>query len=276
MTEETCCRRLILVLAALMMAAALVHPVQAQGEGTSDTAGLSPYWEPVVLRWENIIVRYAQARRLDPDLVASVVWKESRGDATAEGPTGAVGLMCVKPFPWRPSAEELENPWTNVSAGTGTLGQVIRDGYGDVFYALAAYNGGWDQTHLRVTKAYAADVLDHYVRAVAVEHGLDPDGDWVAVLDVEGLPDHRTVTVLGPGRDVARYTERPWSGEGLPSVPNCCAAHATVYAFEDDRGRDARTELWLLTGNPLSAVGEPGRAAPSTSSAGLEMAGAGW
>lgn len=276
MTEETSCKRLTLALAALMMAAAHVHPVQAQGEGTPDTAGLSLYWEPVVLRWEHIIVQYAEARRLDPDLVASVVWKESRGDATVKGPTGAVGLMCVKPFPWRPSAEELGNPWTNVSAGTRTLAQVIRDGYGDVFYALAAYNGGWDQTHLRVTRAYAADVLDHYVRAIAVEHGLAPDGDWVAILAVEGLPDHRTVTVLGPGRDVARYTERPWSGDGVPSVPDCCAAHATVTTFDDGHGRDARTELWLLTGSPPAVVGQPARAALPVSSAGLETAAAGW
>lgn len=247
MSEETCFRVLAIAAAvALMSAVALAYPIIAQGEERPDTSGLSPYWEPVVLRWEHIIVRYADLRGLDPDLVASVVWKESRGVATVEGPTGAVGLMCVKPFPWRPSAEELVNPWTNVSAGTGTLAHILEDGYGDVYYALAAYNGGWEKIHIPATRAYATDVLEHYVRAVAVEHGLAPDGDWTAVLAVEGLPDHRTVTVLGPGRDLARYTERPWSYPGVPAVPDCGMPHATVVRFDDGHGREARTELWLL------------------------------
>jgi hypothetical protein len=224
----------------------LSHPVLAQGEGVSDTSGLSPYWQPVVSRWERIVVRYAEERHFDPDFVASVIWKESRGISTVQGPTGAVGLMCIKPFPWRPSAEALENPWTNVAAGTKTLAQVIRDGNGDVYYALAAYNGGWDQIHLRVTRSYATDVLDNYARAVAVEHGLPADGDWIAIISVEGLPDHKTVTVLGPDRPLARYTERPCPQADVPSAPEGSPPHATLIAFTDERGQEVRVSLWLV------------------------------
>lgn len=248
---------LIAVIAAVVLVASHARPVLAQGNGPSDTSGLSPYWEPVVGRWENIAVRYGEMRHLDPDLVASVIWKESRGISTVEGPTGAVGLMCVKPFPWRPSQEELRNPWTNVAAGTRTLAQVIRDGNGDVYYALAAYNGGWDQIHLGVTRRYAADVLENYVRAVAVEHGFSADGDWVAILSVEGLPNHRTVTVLGPDRPVARYTERPLEAN-VPSVPVDTRPHATVITFVDERGQQARVNLWLVEKGGTSA----GSAAP--------------
>ena len=233
------------VTAAIILVASRVHPVLAQGDGPSDTSGLSPYWRPVVGRWENIVVEYGERRQLDPDLVASVIWKESRGISTVEGPTGAVGLMCVKPFPWRPSREELRDPWTNVAAGTRTLAQVIRDGSGDVYYALAAYNGGWDQIHLRVTRRYATDVLEHYVRAIAVEQGFSADGDWIAILSVEGLPDHRTVTVLGPDRPVARYTERPWEAD-VPSVPVGTAPDATVISFTNEQGQEARVDLWLV------------------------------
>lgn len=259
MTEETCCKTLAVALSAVIIVAPFVHPVLARGEGLHDDGGLSPYWRPVVSRWENVVVRYAERRGLDPDLVASVIWKESRGDSAAIGPTGAIGLMCVKPFPWRPSAEELRNPWTNVAAGTTTLAQVIRDGNGDVYYALAAYNGGWDQIHLRVTRRYATDVLDNYVRAVAVEHGLSADGDWVAILSVEGLPDHRTVTVLGPNRSLARYTERPWSRIEVPSAPDGRRPDATLIRFKDERGRDARVSLWLIEGNRLSKLGREPR-----------------
>jgi hypothetical protein len=222
------------------------HPVLAQGEEPSDPSGLSPYWRPEVSRWERIIVRYAEQRRIDPDLVASVIWKESRGIATVRGPTGAVGLMCVQPFPWRPSANELRNPWTNVEAGTKTLAQVIRDGNGDVYYALAAYNGGWDQVHIRITREYATDVLGNYVRAIAVEHGLPADGDWIAIISVEGLSDHRTFTVLGPHRSLARYTERPWRQADVPAVPVDLPRHATLIAFTDEGGREVRVNLWLV------------------------------
>ncbi len=266
MNEETCSKTLAVALSAAIIVAPYVYPVLAQGDELSNSSGLSPYWRPVVSRWESIIVRYAERRGLDPDLVASVVWKESRGDPAAVGPTGAVGLMCVKPFPWRPSAEELRNPWTNVAAGTRTLAQVIRDGRGDVFYALAAYNGGWDQVHLGCTRRYATDVLDHYVRAVAVDHGFPADGDWTVLLSVEGLPDQSTVTVLGPGRKVARYTERPWSHAAVPAAPEDHAPHATALRFQSEHGREVRVNVWLIeTDQASNLVGGTSGVQPSYS-----------
>lgn len=253
---ETFRSRYIAVLAALIMVASYVHPVLAQGDGLSDTAVLSPYWEPVVSRWQNLVVHYGEKRQLDPDLIASVIWKESRGVSTVVGPTGAVGLMCVKPFPWRPSPEELRNPWTNVAAGSATLAQVIRDGSGDVYYALAAYNGGWDKIHRGATRRYAADVLDHYVRAVAVKNGFTVDGDWIAVLSVEGLRDHKTITVLGPNLPLSRYTERPLETRG-PAVPHGASPHATVSSFTSERGQEARVNLWLLEESSWRPSEEP-------------------
>lgn len=238
-----------ITIVAVLAAAVIVGPgaqaVFAQGDEASDTHGLSPYWEPVVNRWENIVVDYGERRHIDPDLIAAVIWKESRGISSVQGPTGAIGLMCVKPFPWRPSPEALRNPWTNVAAGSGTLAQVIRDGHGDVYYALAAYNGGWDKIHLGVTRRYAADVLGNYVRAVAVENGFSAEGDWIAILSVEGLPHYRTVTVLGPHQPVARYTERPLE-TSVPTVPSGTAPHAAVMTFKDERGQVARVKLWIV------------------------------
>jgi hypothetical protein len=133
------------------------------------------------------------------------------------------------------------------------LAQVIRDGNGDVFYALAAYNGGWDQIHLRVTRRYATDVLDNYVRAVAVEQGLPSDGDWIAIISVVGLPDHKTVTVLGPDRPLARYTERPWPQADVPSVPEGSPSHATLIAFTDEQGQEVGVKLWLVARDDSSS-----------------------
>jgi hypothetical protein len=154
------------------------------------------------------------------------------------------------------------------------LSQVIRDGNGDVYYALAAYNGGWEQIHLRVTRRYATDVLEHYVRAVAVEYGLPADGDWTAIISVEGVSDHNTVTALGPHRPLARYTERPLLQAGVPSVPADASPHATLIAFTDEQGQEARVNLYFVAQDGVS----PGTSAvlpASASSLGDQTSGTG-
>ena len=249
--------RLTLAVALLTATTVLVspNPTLAQSGSPHDEPALSPYWWPEVSHWESIILQNAQERDLDPDLIASVIWKESLGRATSRGPVGAVGLMGLMPFDWRPSAEELENPWTNLFWGTRTLAQIIRDGQGDLYYSLAAYNGGWDQVHLRVTRNYAADVLSHYARAVAMRYGLPADGEWIAILAIEGAPGPRTITVIGPQRPLARYTERPWGQADVPTVPVGLPPHATAAVFVDECGGECRVNVWLVGagGFPLAS-----------------------
>jgi hypothetical protein len=182
-----------------------------------------------------------------------VIWKESLGRAWERSYAGAVGLMGIMPFEWRPSAEELENPWTNIAWGARALAHTIRDGKGDLYYALAAYNGGWDKTHLRVTRGYATDVLNHYSRAVAMRYGVPDDGNWVAVFATRGAPDPQTITVIGPQRPLARYTARPWIQADLPSVPTGTQPHATAIVFVDEYGAECEVDVWLTAadGSPL-------------------------
>jgi hypothetical protein len=243
--------RTIIAVALLAVIIALASPYtaaaqQAQRESSPDLSGLSPYWNSDVNRWAPFILSAAEERNLDPDLIAAVIWKESLGRAWERGPVGAVGLMGVMPFKWRPSAEELQNPWTNVAWGARTLVQTIRDGKGDLYYALAAYNGGWGQIHLRVTRGYAADVLNHYARAVAMRHGLPADGNWVAIFATEGMPGSNTITVVGPQRSLARYTERPWVQANIPTAPVGVRPHSTVITFVDDYGVERQVNVWLV------------------------------
>jgi hypothetical protein len=235
----------------------------AQTGSPPDAPCLSPYWHPNVSRWEPIILQYAQQRNLDPNLVASVIWKESLGRPRERGPAGAVGLMGVMPFDWRPSAEELENPWTNLSWGTRALAHTIRDGNGDVYYALAAYNGGWGQIHLNVTRRYATDVLDHYTRAIAAQYELPTDGNWIAIFAVEGIPSPQTITVLGPHRPLARYTQRHWVQADIPTVPASVTPHATVITFVDERGAECRVNVWLVTENGIPLAPSAAQTTPS-------------
>ena len=246
-----------LILAVALLAATTVFTVPysalAQSESPPDEPTFSPYWDSAITRWDSIILRYASQRNMDPDLIAAVIWKESMGRAWERGPAGAVGLMMVMPFPWRPSAEELKNPWTNVFWGTRTLAQIIGDGNGDLYYALAAYNGSWERIHRGSTRRYAASVLDHYTRAIAMRYGLPADGEWVAIVAAEGAPGPQTITVLGPQRPLARYTERPWIQADIPAIPAGTSPHATAITYVDERGVECRVNVWLVAedGSPL-------------------------
>nr|HID13816.1 hypothetical protein [Anaerolineae bacterium] len=247
---------LAVVLLTTITVLAFPHLALAQSGSPSGESALSPYWGPAISRWEPIIRQEAERRNLDPDLIAAVIWKESMGRPREHGPAGAVGLMMVMPFSWRPSPEELENPWTNVFWGARALATVIRDGGGDLYYALAAYNGSWEQVHLRVTRRYAATVLDYYARAVAVRYGLPANGEWIAIFAIEGAPGPKTITVIGPQRPLARYTERPWIQADIPTVPVGVPPHATAITFIDERGVECRVNVWLATedGSPLVSL----------------------
>lgn len=250
--------RFICATAVVLTVMALCSPwaVGVQAGRPAEAAALSPYWAPAVQRWEQIIVRYSAQRGLDPDLVAAVIWKESLGRPNAHSPAGAVGLMMLMPFSWRPSAEELENPWTNVAWGTRTLVQIIGDGDGDLYYALAAYNGSWEKVDQSNTRRYAAAVLDHYTRAIAVRHGLAADGDWTAIIAVQGLPAAGTVTVLGPQRPLARYTARPWQAD-VPTVPEGVLPCATAVTYVDELGTVCQVDVWLVAADGSQLICVP-------------------
>jgi len=161
--------------------------------------------------------------------------------------------MMVMPFPWRPSPEKLMNPWTNLFWGSRALAHTIRDGGGDLYYSLAAYNGSWKQIHLDITQRYATSILDSYVRAVAVNYGLPEDGEWQALLAIDGGVGAKTTILLGPQRPLVRYTERPLGRVDIPSVPIGISPHTTVISFVDEQGVKYQVNLWLIApdGSPL-------------------------
>jgi soluble lytic murein transglycosylase len=103
------------------------------------------------LRYEQIVVGHAENYRLEPQLVAAVIYQESKFDADAVSDAGAVGLMQLLPETgqgiadrtggehWRP--EDLRSPELNVRYGSWYLRHLL-DKYGDERLALAAYNAG--------------------------------------------------------------------------------------------------------------------------------------
>jgi len=94
---------------------------------------------------------YADQHDLDPLLVASVIWVESRFDIRAESPRGARGLMQIMPqtgewiseqinVPY--DLEKLYDPVHNIRLGTWYLANLRNEFDGNMNLVLAAYNGG--------------------------------------------------------------------------------------------------------------------------------------
>ncbi len=103
------------------------------------------------LRYEEIVTGHAANYRLEPQLVAAVIYQESKFEADARSGSGAVGLMQLLPETgqgiadrtgggaWHP--DDLLDPELNVRYGSWYLRHLL-DKYGDERLALAAYNAG--------------------------------------------------------------------------------------------------------------------------------------
>src|SRR3954468_4835945 len=137
------------------------------------------------LRHEDIIRQQASAKRLDPALVASVIYAESHFvDQTSHA--GARGLMQITPGTAHAIARstggtafteaDLATPQVNIAYGTWYLRHLLDHYDGDEVAALAAYNAGignvdrWrasaggslspDEIPFAETRAYVTRVLD--------------------------------------------------------------------------------------------------------------------
>ena len=125
---------------------------------------ISPLFEKAIqrltlpLQYQSIIKQQAAAKRLDPALIAAVIYAETRFDARTS-PTGAEGLMQIEPataeFLARRSGAtaftvtDLATPAVNIAYGSYYL-RYLMDEFSDSgqpsntteMLALAAYNGG--------------------------------------------------------------------------------------------------------------------------------------
>jgi soluble lytic murein transglycosylase len=118
------------------------------------------------LRHEDIIRQQAAQKKLDPALVAAVIYTESHfRDQTS--PAGAKGLMQITPDTARYIArlsggsafqlDDLGTPQVNIAYGTYYLRYLMRRYGGNEVLALAAYNGGEGNVDRWIGRAGAAD-----------------------------------------------------------------------------------------------------------------------
>jgi len=121
------------------------------------------------LRHEDIIKQQAREKRLDPSLVAAVIYQESRfRDQTSHA--GARGLMQITPstadfIAHRSggtafSQEDLAKPQINIAYGSYYLRYLLDRYDGSTELALAAYNAGETNVDRWVSAAGGRDKFD--------------------------------------------------------------------------------------------------------------------
>jgi hypothetical protein len=204
----------------------------ADAESGAGEDRLSPYWGDAISQWSQWIVYWAN------------------------GPGGAVGLMMVLPaeasgLPWRPNAEELKQPSINLRWGTGMLSEIIRESGGDLLHALAAYNGGWEQVHLPVTRRYAQSVLTYYAYAMAGRHGYSyQEGKvWTLVIMTRVDGHIKLIQTSTSGQFLAPCFEGAIEFRNL--YPEMISAPRTRVAhYTDEEGHDVLIDVWLFVGPP--------------------------
>lgn len=119
----------------------------------SDSVAPTWYSRAVYPLEHDVVIRSAARKnKVDPTLVAAVIYVESGFDERARSPQGAVGLMQVLPETAQQIADEtggssfveadLEDPKVNVRYGTYYLRTVLDQFDGDTLSAVAAYNAG--------------------------------------------------------------------------------------------------------------------------------------
>jgi soluble lytic murein transglycosylase len=132
-------------------------------------------WYP--LRYETIVRGHARNYRLDPALLAAVIYQESKFRANVESRSGAIGLMQLLPDTAKGIAihtggtrfrvQDLYTPEINVRYGAWYLRHLL-DKYGSERTALAAYNAGQENVDewRRDGKGIAFAETRHYVNRV--------------------------------------------------------------------------------------------------------------
>lgn len=102
--------------------------------------------------YQETVYHYALERDLDPFLIAGVMRTESKFNAQAVSPKGALGLMQMMPETAKWVADQMEisdfeisqlnMPEQNISMGTWYLSSLRKEFKGNEVLMLAAYNGG--------------------------------------------------------------------------------------------------------------------------------------
>jgi soluble lytic murein transglycosylase-like protein len=97
---------------------------------------------PVPPQYAAALNQAAAAANVSPSLLAALIWQESRWNAQAVSPKGAMGLAQLMPATARDLGVNPADPIANLNGGARYLRQLLDQFDGNVEKALAAYNAG--------------------------------------------------------------------------------------------------------------------------------------
>lgn len=144
----------------------LIDDVNKQAEGVSNrNADIEPIYYKAV---KDASTKYA----LDPNLIATIIYVESRGNILAVSPRGAKGLMQLTPVVYK--KYNVGDPFDmeqNISVGTAHLAFLLQKFDGNLEHALAAYNCGPNRVieykgipPIKETQEYVVRIMEYYLR----------------------------------------------------------------------------------------------------------------
>src|SRR4029434_1523999 len=116
---------------------------QAVLKGAADDMLPSGQLSPKITQFMSMIKASAARHGVPPELVAGIVWQESRANPQAKSYCGAQGLMQL--MPQTAAGLGVTNAWDpaqNIEGGTKYIKQMLDRFGGKVEYAVAAYNSG--------------------------------------------------------------------------------------------------------------------------------------
>jgi soluble lytic murein transglycosylase-like protein len=165
--------------------------------------------------YDGLIVHYAEAQKLRPDLVRAVVQVESGFNPVAVSPKGAMGLMQLMPA----TASQFGvrspfDPEENIRGGTAYLRQLIDRFNGNEELALAAYNAGPMAVDRYGNKVPPYRETRDYVRKVKAQTSVSATArvktlyyKWIEIIDGREVPRYSTsppasgpYTIIDPSR----------------------------------------------------------------------------
>ena len=119
-----------------------------------------------------LIVDYSEKNQINPELVLSLMWSESRFEPNAVSNHGACGMMQIIPK-WSDNltCAQLQIPLINIVEGTRQLKFWINDyGKGSTQKGLCAYAAGYKCQESAKAKKYAKNVI---IRSDQLRHKLN-------------------------------------------------------------------------------------------------------
>ena len=138
-------------------------------EQAEEISNSNIYAEPLYYK----VIKDASTKyALDPNLIATIIYVESRGNAMALSHRGAKGLMQLTPAVYE--KYDVADPYDieqNISVGTAYLAFLLRKFDGNLEHALAAYNCGPTRVieyrgvpPIKETQEYVERIMDFYLR----------------------------------------------------------------------------------------------------------------